>query len=427
MIDVFSTNEWYQLTHQVGFVDKVKQLLSTLVEPHPSIQDTRKRQQSRLLSSFLLLAMPIFAFPQFTSELVLFSTPIFLGAILLVFILYLGTRTRHYEKVLIISLAGITILPIIVFLFGATWQPDDLPRLMVWILVALVGGALLSSTYIVLLQAIVMISTMTFVVNVIFGIPIADFDSHIGTAIIVTFFILVASYTLEQYVGEVEQRTVELDRHQRELEVYTQLMRHDLRNDLQALLGSIELAEMFVDLSKERAKENLIQSLSLGNRMVQLLHVLSLPLVQPGTDLVEHIKEVAHEAQYIHSNLEIEVHSEREVRKTRFTASRLLPMVWQNIFRNAALHAGAEPRVRVDVSLEESEFVISISDDGPGIPEDRREYLFKRGSGSESDQRGFGLYLSKLVLESHGGTIELVDDSAQSGTKFIIRIPTSSS
>jgi signal transduction histidine kinase len=415
------------LTEQTGFVEKAKQLLSTLIEPHPSIKDSRKRQQFRLLSSFLLLAIPIFTFSQFTSELVLFSTPTYLGAILLVFVLYLGTRTRYYDAVLIISLAGITVLPIIIFLFGAAWQPNDLPRLMVWILVALVGGALLSRTYVVIIQAIVMISTMTFIVNVIFGIPIADFDRHIGTAIIVTFFILVASYTLEQYVGQVEHRTVELDGQQRELEVYTQLMRHDLRNDLQALLGSIELAEMFVDLSTERAKENLIQSLSLGNRMVQLLHVLSLPLVQPRTDLVEHIKEVAHEAQYIHPHLEIEVHSESGVRNTKFTASRLLPMVWQNIFRNAALHAGAEPRVRVDVSLEDSDFVISISDDGPGIPEDRREYLFKRGSGSESDERGFGLYLSKLVLESHGGTIELVDDSDHSGTKFIIRIPTSSS
>ncbi|MFX1606896.1 MAG: sensor histidine kinase [Promethearchaeota archaeon] len=414
------------MTTQAGFVDKAKQLLSMLIEAHPSIKDTRKRQQSRLLSSFLLLAMPIFAFSQFTSELLLFSTPTFLGAILLVFIVYLGTRTRYYDVVLVISLVGITILPIVVFLFGTTWQPNDLPRLMVWILVALVCGALLSSTYVVLLQGIVMIATMTFIVNVIFGIPIADFDSHIGTAIVVTFFILIASYTLERYVSQVEQRTVELDRQQRELEVYTQLVRHDLRNDLQALLGSIELAELFVDVSTEKAKENLDQSLSLGDRMVQLLHVFSLPLEQPETNLVKHIEEVAHEAQQTHPDLKIEIFSEKEVRKTTFTASRLLPMVWQNIFRNAALYAGSEPTVRVDISLEESDFVISISDDGPGIPEDRREYLFKRGSGSKSGERGLGLYLSKLVLESHGGSIELVDNQDSGGTRFIIRIPRSS-
>ena len=406
-----------------GFLDTARRTLSSLTEPHQSIQGIRKRQQSSLLSSFLLLAIPIFAFSQFTSELVLFSTPIFLAAVLLAFLLYLGTRTRYYDVVLFLSLSGITVLPITVFLFGTSWQPYDLPRLMVWILVALVAGSLLSRTYIVIIQSIVMISLMAFIVTVVFGIPLEEIDSHIGTAIVVTFFALVASFTLERYVGQVDQRTKDMDRQQRELEVYTQLMRHDLRNDLQALLGSIELAEMFVDLNTERAKENLAQSLSLGNRMVHLLHVFSLPLILPGTDLVEHIKEVAHEARYTHPDLKIDIFSESEVSRTKFTASRLLPMVWQNIFRNAAQYAGGSPTVRVNVALNENDFVITISDDGPGIPEDKRQNLFKRGSKSESEESGLGLYLSKLVLESHGGTIELVDVPGQTGTKFIIRIP----
>jgi len=101
-------------------------------------------------------------------------------------------------------------------------------------------------------------------------------------------------------------------------------------------------------------------------------------------------------------------------------------MVWQNIFRNAAQYAGIDPVVKVAISLEYDEFVITISDNGPGIPESKREFLFRRGSGSESQGSGLGLYLSKLVLESHGGSIELVDDEDSSGTKFIIRIPTSS-
>jgi signal transduction histidine kinase len=407
------------------YLEKAKNLLSALVEPHPSIQGIRRRQQSRLLSSFLLLAMPIFAFMQFTSELVLFSTPIFLGAILAVFLLYLGTRTRYYNVVLTISISGITLLPIIIFLFGATWQPNDLPRLMVWILVALIAGALLTRTVVVLAQGIVMILTMTFILTVVFGIPITEFDSHIGTAIVVTFFVLVASYTLEQYVRQVEQRTSELDRKQWELEVYTQLLRHDLRNDLQAILSSIELADMFVGVNTEKVKENLAQSLSLSNRMVQLLHTFSMPPDQPGTNLVKHIEEVARESQKTHRNLKIEISSTGEVSKVKFTASRLLPMVWQNIFRNSAQYAGEKPEVKVDIALEENVFVISISDNGPGIPEDRREFLFRRGTDSESEEGGIGLYLCKFVLEAHGGSIDLVDDQNSEGTRYIIRIPAS--
>jgi signal transduction histidine kinase len=380
-----------------------------------------------LVSSLLLLAIPIFAFVQFTSELVLFSTPIFLGAIILVFLLYLGTKTKYYDVVVVIALAGITLLPTIIFLFGAGWTPDDLPRLMVWILVALVGGALLSKTTVVLVQGITMVITMTFIVVVIFGVPITAIDSHIGTAVVVTFFVLIVSYTLEEYVGQVDQRTGDLTRRQWELEVYTQLLRHDLRNDLQAILGLIEVAELFVDLDSEKVKESLSQSLSLGSRMVQLLHVFSMSLEQPGTDLVKHIEEVALETQKIHRELKIEVSSGTEVSKATFTASRLLPMVWQNLFRNAAQYAGVDPTVQVDVSVEGDVFVVSITDDGPGIPEEKREYLFRRGSGVDSEESGLGLYLSKMVLESHGGSIDLDDGHDSGGARFIIRIPTSQS
>lgn len=408
-----------------GFLDRGRQLLSILIEPHPSIQGQRKRQQSRLLSSLLLLAIPIFVVSQFTSELVLFSTPIFLSAIILVFVLYLGTRTKYYDAVLVISLTGITLLPMILFLFGASWEPRDLPRLMVWILVALIAGSLLTKTVVVLAQGIAMISTMTFIIAVIFGIPITDFDDQIGTASVVTFFVLVAAYILEQYVAQLEQRTGELTRNQWELEVYTQLLRHDLRNDLQAVLGSIELAKLFADLDSEKVKENLTQSMSLGSRMVQLLHVFSMPLEQPRTDLVAHIEEAAKESQETHRDLKIEISSDNEVKKTSFSASRLLPMVWQNIFRNAAQYAGLEPTVYVDVSLRDDTFIITISDDGPGIPEEKREFLFRRGSEAGSEESGLGLYLCKIVLESHGGSIELVDDNELGGTKFIIRMPTS--
>jgi len=368
--------------------------------------------------------MPIFAFVQFTSELVLFSTPIFLGAILAVFLVYLGTRTKYYEATLFVALSGITLLPIIIFLFGATWHPTDLPRLMVWMLVALIAGALLANTVVVLAQGVTMILTMTFILTALFHTPIAAFDSHIGTAIVVTFFVLVASYTLEQYVQQVDQRTSELYRKQSELEVYTQLLRHDLRNDLQALLSSIELANLFLDVDTEKTKENLAQSISLSDRMIQLLHVFSMAPDQPGTDLVKHVENAALESQKAHRNLKIEISSSSEASKTEFTASRLLPMVWQNIFRNAAQYAGEKPIVKVDISLEEDEFVIAISDNGPGIPEDKREFLFRRGSKYDSKEKGMGLYLCRFVLEVHRGSIQL-DDQYLGGTRYLIRIPAS--
>ena len=245
--------------------------------------------------------------------------------------------------------------------------------------------------------------------------------------VVVTFFVLVASYILEQYVNQLEQQNAENTRKQWELEVYTQLLRHDLRNDLQAILGLIEVAELFVDLDITKVRENLSQSLSLGDRMVQLLHVFSMPLEQPGTDLVKHIEEAAKESRKTYPDLKILVTSDTDASKTSFTASRLLPMVWQNIFRNAAQYAGIEPKVRVDISRNLDEFVITILDNGPGIPESKRNFLFRRGSDTDAEDRGLGLYLSRIVLESHGGSIELIETKKGEGTMFVIKIPSSAS
>jgi two-component system aerobic respiration control sensor histidine kinase ArcB len=267
---------------------------------------------------------------------------------------------------------------------------------------------------------------MSFIVAFVFGVPFVEFDSHIGTSVVITFFVLVVSYTLDQYVTQLEQQNAENTRKQWELEVYTQLLRHDLRNDLQAVLGLIEVAELFVDLDINKVKENLSQSLSLGGRMVQLLHVFSMPLEQPGTDLIKNIEEAAEEAQKTHRDLKVEISTDSKVRKTTFTASRLLPMVWQNIFRNAAQYAGVEPKVMVDITLDDNDgFVINIRDNGPGIPVDKREYLFRRGSEMDSEESGLGLYLSKIVLESHRGSIELIEDIEENGTSLLIKIPTS--
>jgi signal transduction histidine kinase len=305
---------------------------------------------------------------------------------------------------------------------------DECPRLSRFLaaVVALLAGMLLSRTIVVLAQGITMVVLLTFIVTAVLGIPFSEVDSQIGTAIVVTFFVLVASYTLEQNIKQVDQRTADISRRQRELEVYMQLLRHDLRNDLQAILGLIELAELFEDLDAEKVKESLDQSLSLGRRMAQLLHVFSMPPEQPGTDVVKNIQEAAEESKKAHPNLKVEVSSGSDVSRATFTASRLLPMVWQNIFRNAAQYAGDAPTVHVDVALEEDVFVINISDNGPGVPEDKREFLFRRGSKVEPGEGGMGMYLSKVVLESHGGSIELVDDGSD-GTRYLIRIPTSSS
>lgn len=76
----------------------------------------------------------------------------------------------------------------------------------------------------------------------------------------------------------------------------------------------------------------------------------------------------------------------------------------------------------------DKKLMIAIEDDGPGIPKDKREDVFKafyrleNSRNKETGGVGLGLSIAKDVITSHGGTIEL-DDSSLGGLKVLVSIP----
>ncbi|MGN0914473.1 MAG: ATP-binding protein, partial [Alphaproteobacteria bacterium] len=84
--------------------------------------------------------------------------------------------------------------------------------------------------------------------------------------------------------------------------------------------------------------------------------------------------------------------------------------------------------IAVDLESNNNKLEITIDDDGPGIPEDKREDVFKafyRIEGSRNKETGgvgLGLSIAKDVITSHGGKIELTD-SPLGGLRVLISIP----
>ena len=74
------------------------------------------------------------------------------------------------------------------------------------------------------------------------------------------------------------------------------------------------------------------------------------------------------------------------------------------------------------------EVVLSVEDDGPGIPIDMREKVFERfyrGSGEQSGSSGLGLSIVRAVAESHQGSVRLEEPRDGRGARFVVRIPAS--
>ena len=105
-----------------------------------------------------------------------------------------------------------------------------------------------------------------------------------------------------------------------------------------------------------------------------------------------------------------------------------LNQVWTNLLDNAAdaVHAGHDAgggRITLSVSVDDGEVVVTVEDDGPGIPADVQSRLFEPffttkpvGQGT-----GLGLDIARRIVEAHRGTLAFTSEPGR--TRFTVRLP----
>jgi nitrogen fixation/metabolism regulation signal transduction histidine kinase len=104
---------------------------------------------------------------------------------------------------------------------------------------------------------------------------------------------------------------------------------------------------------------------------------------------------------------------------------QMLHQVLSNILRNAiqaVLSHRERGHVAVDVAPEHEAFIITIDDDGPGVPETMRDSVFDPYVTTKSEGTGLGLAIVKKIVVEHGGTID-ASTSPMGGARFRLRIP----
>lgn len=98
-----------------------------------------------------------------------------------------------------------------------------------------------------------------------------------------------------------------------------------------------------------------------------------------------------------------------------------------NIIDNAITYSNDNCFIKVRTKNEGSGIIIEIEDNGPGIPSNEQELVFKkayrvRSGGKMREGFGLGLYLAKVSVEKNGGTLSLASDGI-SGSNFLIQLP----
>lgn len=107
----------------------------------------------------------------------------------------------------------------------------------------------------------------------------------------------------------------------------------------------------------------------------------------------------------------------------------LLRQMVMNLMDNAVKFTPARGVVRLSLTRRADEYLLSVSDTGPGIPAPARDHVFERfyradkaRSRSEDGGAGLGLAIARWIAQAHDGDLELAD-SGGTGATFVARLP----
>jgi PAS domain S-box-containing protein len=216
-----------------------------------------------------------------------------------------------------------------------------------------------------------------------------------------------------------------LDKRTRQLKVFDNILRHNIRNDVNVIRGRGKQLQDELDGELKAAADVIVERanglLTTSEKSRKITDGLSDPRDPAPVDLGQVVRNLAEETGQNWSNASIDVSAPAQL---VVSASDSIDTAIEELLINAVVHNDSdEPRVSVDLTVDSSWGILRVRDNGPGIPEFDRNVLESGGAiETLSHGSGLGLWLVYWTITLSGGKIR-VDDREQGGTEITIRLP----
>jgi two-component system, OmpR family, sensor kinase len=203
---------------------------------------------------------------------------------------------------------------------------------------------------------------------------------------------------------------------------------HELRTPLTSVLANLELLSEELEGEQADTAHAALRSTRRMRRLVGDLLLLAradAKRSQPrrATDLADVLVEAAGELEPVADGHELTIEAApATVEGTRDDLHRLA----LNLLENAIRHTPAGTHIKATTSSVNGDAVLTVQDDGPGIPPEIAGRVFERfvrGVRDGGRGSGLGLAIVSAVVRSHDGTVTLDRPIDGVGTRFVIRIP----
>lgn len=234
-------------------------------------------------------------------------------------------------------------------------------------------------------------------------------------------------------------KTIECDRLKTE---FIANMSHELRTPLNIIFSTVQLLNVIIDkgedLNTDRIKnytggikQNCYRLVRLVNNLIDITKIDSgfMTIDLSNQNIVEIAEEITQSTVgYVQQRERTIIFDTDEEEKIMAFDAEKLERILLNLISNAVKFTKPGDTINVTLYDKKDHVIISVKDNGRGIPEEQLSQLFQRFKQIDPllnrthEGSGIGLTIVKALVELHGGTIE-VKSTYGEGTEFIICLP----